>query len=58
MTHNLGRRVADGRTFNQSAGLDLVPSPGPLGGPLFVILHFDQVKSERWRQTDGGSWIR
>ncbi len=43
MTHNLGRRVHDGRTFNQGSGLDLVPGPGPLGGPLFVILHFDQV---------------
>ena len=43
MTHNLGRLVHDGRTFNQSAGLDLVPGPGPLGGPRFVILHFDSV---------------
>jgi Trypsin-like peptidase domain/von Willebrand factor type A domain len=43
MTHNLGRLVHDGRTFNQTSGLDLVPSPGPLGGPHFVILHFDSV---------------
>lgn len=43
MSHNLGRVVADGRTFNETAGLDLIPSPGPLGGPRFVILHFDSV---------------
>lgn len=43
MTHFLGRVVADGRVFNQTTGLDLVPSPGPLGGPRFVILHFDSV---------------
>ena len=43
MSHNLGRVVADGRTFNQTTGLDLTPSPGPLGGPRFVILHFDNV---------------
>ena len=43
MTHNLGRVVADGRTIDQSNALDLVPGPGPLGGPRFVILHFDQV---------------
>ena len=43
MTHNLGRLVHDGRTFNQTSGLDLVPGPGPLGGPRFVILHFDSV---------------
>lgn len=43
MTHYLGRLVADGRTFDETAGLDLVPSPGPLGGPRFVILHFDSV---------------
>lgn len=43
MTHNLGRVVADGRTLNQAAGLDLVPSPGSLGDPRFVILHFDSV---------------
>jgi hypothetical protein len=43
MTHNLGRVVVDGRTFDHTNGLDLVPSPGPLGGPLFVILNFDSV---------------
>ena len=43
MTHFLGRVVADGRTFNQPNGLDLVPGPGPLGGPRFVFLHFDSV---------------
>jgi hypothetical protein len=43
MSHNLGRVVADGRTFSQTDSLDLVPSPGPLGGPRFVILHFDNV---------------
>jgi hypothetical protein len=43
MSHNLGRIVSDGRTFDNSAGLDLTPSPGPLGGPQFVILHFDNV---------------
>ncbi|MCU0601198.1 MAG: VWA domain-containing protein [Desulfobacterales bacterium] len=43
MSHNLGRVVSDGRTFNQTGGLDLTPSPGPLGGPRFVILHFDNV---------------
>lgn len=43
MTHVLGRVVADGRTFNQTNGLNLLPSPGPLGGPRFVLLHFDSV---------------
>lgn len=43
MSHFLGRVVADGRTVNQTTGLDLVPSPGALGGPRFVILHFDNV---------------
>lgn len=43
MSHRLGRVVPDGRTFNQAAGLDLTPSPGPLGGPRFVILHFTDV---------------
>lgn len=38
MSHNLGRVVADGRTFNETAGLDLIPSVGPLGGPRFVML--------------------
>lgn len=43
MSHFLGRRVADGRTFNQTASLNFTPGPGPHGGPHFVILHFDQV---------------
>jgi hypothetical protein len=43
MSHNLGRIVADGRTFNQTTGLDLIPGPGPHGGPRFVMLHFDSV---------------
>lgn len=44
MTHNLGRVVPDGRTFDETTGLDLVPGPGSLGGPpRFVILHFDTV---------------
>jgi hypothetical protein len=43
MTHKLGRVVADGRTFNETTGVDLVPPPGALGGPRFVILHFDNV---------------
>jgi hypothetical protein len=43
MTHNLGRVVPDGRTFNNTTGLDLSPGAGPLGGPRFVILHFDSV---------------
>lgn len=43
MSHNLGRIVADGRTFNETAGLDFLPGPGPLGGPPFVMLHFDNV---------------
>src|SRR5688500_8373318 len=43
MTHNLGRLVHDGRTFSNTSGLDLVPGLGPLGGPRFVLLHFDSV---------------
>jgi hypothetical protein len=43
MTHDLGRVVADGRTLNETNGLDLTPPAGPLGGPYFVILHFDAV---------------
>jgi hypothetical protein len=43
MSHNLGRVVPDGRSFDEATGLDLVPGPGPLGGPRFVILHFDNV---------------
>jgi len=42
MSHNLGRVVFDGRTFNESEGLDLA-SPGPPGGLRFVMLHFDNV---------------
>jgi hypothetical protein len=43
MSHFLGPVVNDGRTFNQSTGLDFVPRAGALGGPRFVILHFDNV---------------
>ena len=43
MSHYLGRRIGDGRTFNQTASLNLTPGAGPYGGPHFVILHFDQV---------------
>ncbi|CAN5879590.1 hypothetical protein BH18ACI4_BH18ACI4_27930 [soil metagenome] len=43
MSHFLGVVVADGRTFNQTTGLDLTPRAGALGGPRFVILHFDNV---------------
>jgi hypothetical protein len=43
MSHNLGRLVVDGQTFDETTGLDLVPSPSPLGGRRFVILHFDNV---------------
>src|ERR1041385_373109 len=43
MSHFLGRVVADGRTFNQTTGLDLTPGAGPLGGPRFILLHFDSV---------------
>jgi hypothetical protein len=43
MSHFLGPVRHDGRTFNQSSGLDLVPPAGPLGGPRFVLLHFDSV---------------
>jgi len=43
MTHYLGPVVPDGRTLNQVTGLDFVPRPGSLGGPRFVILHFDNV---------------
>src|SRR5215211_2002029 len=43
MTHFLGRVVQDGRTVSSTAGLNLIPSPGPLGGPRFVMLHFDNV---------------
>jgi hypothetical protein len=43
MSHFLGVVVPDGRTFNQTTGLDLTPRTGVLGGPRFVILHFDNV---------------
>lgn len=43
MSHFLGVVVPDGRTLNQTAGLDLTPRAGSLGGPRFVILHFDNV---------------
>lgn len=43
MTHALGRVVADGRTITQTNALNLTPSPGPLGGPRFVFLHFDSI---------------
>ncbi len=43
MSHFLGPVVPDGRTLNQSTGLDLTPRAGSLGGPRFVILHFDNV---------------
>jgi hypothetical protein len=43
MSHFLGVVVHDGRTFNQTTGLDLTPRAGSLGGPRFVILHFDNV---------------
>lgn len=43
MSHFLGPVVPDGRTFNQSSGLDLTPRAGALGGPRFVILHFVNV---------------
>lgn len=47
MTHFLGPVVPDGRTVTASAGLDFVPRPGALGGPRFVILHFDNVALSR-----------
>ena len=47
MTHFLGPVVPDGRTLNQATGLDFVPRPGSLGGPRFVILHFDNVSLSR-----------
>jgi hypothetical protein len=43
MSHFLGPVRPDGRTVTHSSGLDLVPPSGPLGGPRFVILHFDSV---------------
>jgi hypothetical protein len=43
MSHFLGPVRADGRTITHTSGLDFVPPNGPLGGPRFVILHFDSV---------------
>ena len=43
MSHNLGRIVPQNNTLNESTGIDFIPDPGPLGGPRFVILHFDNV---------------
>ena len=43
MTHNLGRVVASGSSLSEASGLDFFPGPGPLGGPRFVLLHFDNV---------------
>jgi hypothetical protein len=39
MTHNLGPIIEDGRTFDETTGLDLVPGTSR----RFVILHFDSV---------------
>ncbi len=43
MTHTLGRVVTDGRTITSTSGVDLTPTPGPVGPARFVILHFDNV---------------
>lgn len=43
MTHFLGAVVPVNSTFDEITGLDLTPRPGSLGGPRFVILHFDNV---------------
>lgn len=43
MSHNLGRRIADGRTFSHTASITLTPGPGPQGPARFVMLHLDQV---------------
>lgn len=43
MTHNLGRLVPYGLLVRDTRPLDLIPSQGPLGGPRFIILHFDSV---------------
>jgi hypothetical protein len=43
MTHYLGPVVRVDRPFNDAEGFDLFPSSGPLGGPRFLILHFDMV---------------
>ncbi len=34
MSHFLGVAVHDGRTLNQTTGLDLTPRVGSLGGPI------------------------
>ena len=43
MTHYLGPLVPEVHTVNETTGLDFTPRTGPLGGPRFVILHFDSV---------------
>lgn len=43
MTHYLGSLVPEVHTVNETTGLDFTPRTGPLGGPRFVILHFDSV---------------
>jgi len=43
MTHYLGPLVFDSRTLNETTGIDFIPRPGSLGGPRFVILHFDNI---------------
>jgi hypothetical protein len=43
MTHDLGRVVNVNLTVTDTSPLDFTPGPGPLGGPRFVILHFDNV---------------
>jgi von Willebrand factor type A domain/Trypsin-like peptidase domain len=43
MSHFLGPVVREPHTFDQTSGLDLKPRKGTLGGPRFVILHFDNV---------------
>lgn len=43
MTHRLGRVVTDGRTVDQTNGIDLTPTAGPHGPVRFVMLNFDNV---------------
>lgn len=43
MTHDLGRIIPVSQTITHTSPFNLVPSPGPLGGPRFVILRFDNV---------------
>jgi hypothetical protein len=43
MSHFLGPIVPVNRTVTQTTGIDLTPRAGLLGGPRFVILHFDNV---------------